>query len=984
MTHDKLLSAVRYALYTGVASAVFIGAPAVAQDNDEAASEKLETVVVTGSRIRKVDIETEAPVLTISRQDIEKTGFQSVADILQNITATGTPPLSRASPLSAGENAGGTFISMRNLGAARTLVLLNGKRLGISTSGLSDISTIPAVAVERIEVLKDGASAIYGSDAIAGVVNIITRSNYNGAAASAYYGQYDEDDGQVTKGDFVIGFGSDKGSLTVAADWTEEDAVRAADRPYSAFPRSNLHPDLGWTVAGQYGGFAVAGSTPVTGFANGRYILRAGGDPYNRADYRLQNVDGNSPLDKSNTNLQTDLRTPLENKSLYVDGLYNITDNIRFRTNLLYSNRLAARTVAGYPMQAASFAQTAPGISVNSYYNPFGSWHTPEGGTPQALRAWWRRTWEVPRLSDSELDTYRFSGAFEGSFEIGDRYFDWDVSFLKNTNKVLQSTYGNLNLPRTQLAVGPSFFNTAIGRVQCGTPTAPIAFSACVPWNPLLEFGREGDGGLTNNQELQNFLFQEEHAKGKTETTVYAANLAGMAFALPAGDLGFAVGYEHRKEKGAFVPDALAVTGDSTNLSAGPTGGGYSVDEVYLELQVPILADLPFANEFSINAATRYSDYDTFGDTLNSKAGFRWKPIEQLLFRGTWAEGFRAPTISDLFGGGSQTFSFFTDPCDTNFGASREAGSAARANCVAAMGPLGNTYRQLGQGFNPVNTTNSQTPVAFTSGSNPFLQPETSESKTLGVVWSPNFVEGLNFALDWWEIRIDQTIVADSPTQILNDCYVNGQTARCALFTRDPVLGYVSTLTFGGRNAGYRETEGYDFDVSYRLPTDSWGTFNAQWNTTYTVRDEFLSRNEPGIPSQNTSFTSSFRIRSNLNLSWELGQFGASWNTRYYSAMKEGCLSAALFPEECSDPDYRFPNVNGVSVSSPTNVNGATTFHDVQFRWNAPWDATISLGANNVFEKVGPVMYSQPSANVSYYGGFDIGRFWYARYTQRF
>jgi iron complex outermembrane receptor protein len=152
---------------------------------DTAATE-LDRVEVSGSRIRQVDVETAQPVLTISRQDIELQGFQTVADILQNISATGSPPISRAQPLSAGEAAGGTYISLRNLGAARTLVLLNARRLGITTSGLSDISTIPAAAVERIEVLKDGASSIYGSDAISGVINIITRSRFEGARSSVY------------------------------------------------------------------------------------------------------------------------------------------------------------------------------------------------------------------------------------------------------------------------------------------------------------------------------------------------------------------------------------------------------------------------------------------------------------------------------------------------------------------------------------------------------------------------------------------------------------------------------------------------------------------------------------------------------------------------------------------------------------------------------------------------------------------------------
>ncbi|MBA3486311.1 MAG: TonB-dependent receptor [Lysobacter sp.] len=986
-------------LSTGIASAQ---QPAPAAAEPEATT--LDRIQVTGTRIRQVDMETSQPVLTISRQDIERQGFQSVADILQNISATGSPPISRASPLSAGENAGGTFISLRNLGAARTLVLVNGRRLGISTSGLSDVSTIPAVAVERIEVLKDGASSIYGSDAIAGVINIITRSNFEGASASAYFGQYDEGDGSITKGDFVMGFSGDRGSLTAAAEWTKEDGVSAADRDFSAFPRSHLHPTDNFTVVGQFGGFVTTATTPVPGIPSlRRVILREGGNPRNINDYRLQNtVTGTcvgateaagctpgSIADKSNTNQQTDLRTPLENKSLYVDGIFDISDDIRFRTNLLYSNRESDRQVAGFPLQATSPSRGGPAtMAANSFFNPTGA----------PIANWWRRTWEVPRTSESELTTYRFTGAFEGSFEWADRFFDWDISYLNNENKLVQSTFGNINLTRLRAAVGPSFLNGQ-GQVQCGTAAAPINSTECVPFNPFLPFGRQGAGGLTNNQQLQNFLFQEEHATGETETTIIAANLGGTVVALPAGDLGFAVGLETRKEEGGFVPDALAVTGNSTNLSSGPTSGGYSVDELYAELQIPILADLPFARELSVNLASRFSDYDTFGETTNSKFGFKWKPMESVLVRGTWAEGFRAPTISDLFGGGSQTFSFFSDPCDVVLGSSQN-NPTTRANCVAAMGPvLGNTFRQLGQGLVPVGTQPTQTPIAFTSGSNPTLQPETSVSKTLGVVWSPEFVQGLNLSLDWWNIRLENTIVGDAPTTILNDCFVQGIASRCSpqLFTRDPVNG-IATVTFGGRNAGFREIEGFDFDISYRYATANWGAFSVVSNSTYTSSDKSVSTNDPRVPLSSVGFAGSgsttFRVRSNLNLGWQMGAFSVNWMSRYFSSIKESCtyfVPGLLTPNlECNEITFAPTGAflaDGVTPASGLQRRrrvGSNTFNDVQVRWEAPWNATVALGANNVLDHQGPVLYSQPSANVSYYGGFDIGRFLYMKYTQRF
>src|SRR5688572_11640714 len=339
---------------TGIAFAQEASTQAPADQAE--ATQELDRIVVTGTRIRQVDIETAQPVTIIDREDIEEQGFQSVADILQNISATGTPPISRASPLSAGEAAGGTFISLRNLGAARTLVLLNGKRLGITTGGLQDISTIPAVAVERIEVLKDGASSIYGSDAIAGVINIITRSNFKGGSVGAYLGQYDQGDGRIKNADFIVGHTGGGLSMTIGGEWREEDAVLARDRDFSAFPRSHLHPTDGWTTVHQDGGFS---STLSQAFPNVIYpaptatnpnpsvrvVVRPGGDPRNPADYINQNTTtgtctGATPttgctpgstLHKTNTNTQTDLRTPVKSKSFFLDGAYEINSSVTWR-----------------------------------------------------------------------------------------------------------------------------------------------------------------------------------------------------------------------------------------------------------------------------------------------------------------------------------------------------------------------------------------------------------------------------------------------------------------------------------------------------------------------------------------------------------------------------------------------------------------------------------------------------------------------------
>ncbi len=973
--------AIRCALATaGTAAAL----PALAQDSaataalatHSAAPTTLDRIEITGSRIRQVDLETAQPVLSISRADIERQGFNSVADILQNLTAMGSPALSRSSPLSSGEASGGSYVDMRNLGAQRTLVLVNGKRLGMTTGGYQDISSLPVSAIERMEVLKDGASAIYGSDAMAGVVNIITRRDVSGTTVNVYRGQYSQGDGDRTQYDVVTGWSNDRASITLAAEHVEEKGVWARDRWFSAYTNTDRHPADGWTPVGQWGrivGFNGPGCGSRSGCA---YSLDRGGNPIDGSSFHLFDP---TPFtgDVSNAAEQMHLLTPLKRDSVFVDARAHLSDNVRFNTQLAYNKRTATRQIAGYPFQSQREGITP--LSKDSWFNPFGNHHG--YGTPTDVH-WDRRAWEVPRMTTSELTTWQGVATFEGNFEFGGRDFDWEAGYQYNRSELIQRSKGDLHKQRVADATGPSWLNPATGKVECGVPGASIA--GCIPWNPLVPAGRDDPNSLAGNPALRDWLFPEETSRGRTTSRNVFANLSGSVATLPAGELGFALGAESRREDGRFIPDPLAQTGATTNLAAGPTGGGYRVDEAYLELSVPLLRDLPAAHELNVNAATRYSDYSTFGDTLNSKFGFTWKPIEQVLLRGTWAQGFRSPTIANLYGGGSQTFTTgFRDPCDTVYGAAASS-PAVRARCAADIANA-DTYRQLGQGNVPIESSSGQTPLPFTNGSNPELQPETATSRTLGVVWSPGFAPGLNVALDWWKIRIDNTIVADHPNDMLRDCYELGIAERCSGFTRDPVLGIVDTLTYGVRNSGFRETEGYDLELSHRWETD-WGTLRTDWKSTYVVSSLERSTNDMDVvPTPGNGLAGSsgigFRTRSNLSLDWERGNFGINWGLRYYSAVKEQCFSPRLHADECSHPGQQAPWYSGVRNY---NRRGSTTFHDVQVRYSLPWDATVSVGANNVFEKYGPIMYTQPSANFSYYGGYDIGRFIYMKYQQRF
>jgi len=978
LNSNELFKAVRFALYAGAATAVGLtGSPVFAQD---AGADKLETIVVTGSRIRKADVETAQPVLTIDRAQIEKQGFSSVADILLNVTSAGSPAFSRSQALAANESAGGSYIDLRDLGPERTLVLVNGKRLGANSEGYQDIATIPVGIIERIDILKDGASSVYGSDAIAGVINIITRSRFEGAEVNVYLGQYDEDDGERQQYDFTIGSTGERSSVTMSVSYSKEDPVWAKDRWFSETPQPR-HPGAGWSPVSQWG-------TLLGIPGGGNWTLGPGfsGDPYDFANFRrvrTPTTDG-WDSDYANSNQQMNLLSGMERTSIFVAGTFNLTDNITFRSDILYNKRETENTVAGYPIQSAAVG--AP-MSADSYFNPFGSHHG--YATPQSVN-WTRRGWEVPRATWSELSTYRFTGGFEGWFDIGDHSWNWDVGYFYNKNDFVRTGTGNYNIANLQAAVGPSFRN-ADGIIQCGSAANPIPLDECVPWNPLAPYGSGLENSL-GDQAVQDFLIAPTTSTGGSKTINYTANLTGALFTLPAGDLSFAAGYEYRREEGDFNPDTMTAAGLTTELAIGGRGGGYNVKEYYLELDVPVLKDIPAFRELSFNVAGRRSDFNTFGKTTNGKFGLKWKPIDDLLIRGTYAEGFRAPTIGDLYGDLSATYAYYTDPCSVVAGRPPEGGTATR--CYGGFGgqpPLPVGFVQPGQGGAPCASFPCQTNFPFLGGANPFLQPETSVSKTLGAVYSPSYIQGLDITLDWYRIKIDNLVSSDSPGAILSDCYDRGIASRCQNFTRDPVTGAIDSLIFGTRNLGWIETEGYDFGVRYRLPEFSFGRFMITWETSYV--SYWKSKTEPGtpeIPFNGTGWGSQFRTKSNLTLDWSLGDFGATWGMRYYSGMKESCVYDAVSGgPECNDPNYGYPSYDSLGgqvefVSDPVNRTGSNTFHDLQVRWTAPWNGTISVGANNAFDHRGPFMYSNPNSQFSYYGGFDIGRFYYLKYQQRF
>ncbi|WP_413626424.1 TonB-dependent receptor plug domain-containing protein [Luteibacter sp. Lutesp34] len=924
-------------------SACLLSVAAQAQDAppDTAKSQNLETITVTGSRIRSVDVETAQPIYTMDQKAIQATGLTNVNDVLARLPSTGTPDISNQNPLANGDGVGGSYVNIRNLGSKRTLVLVNGRRWSTNLSGLTDISTIPVSIIERIDVLKDGASSIYGSDAIGGVVNIVTKQKFDGAEANVYYGTNGAHDGDQKNYEFTWGHSTKNNSIILAATQQETDPIMSNTRALTRYPQGPRHPNdrLGLTNEGNI--FAPDGTS---------YVLRPGGNAANLADYDQRDANG------YNTQADSTFRAGTKLRNLFLSDRYNLTDNITLHGTASYSVRDSSTVVAGYPFSTSS---TGLELSGQNAYNPF----------PGQDVDFARRITEEPRNSFNKDRMAHIDVGAEGYFTFINHDWNWDATYTYSQSKVKQVYNGNVFLPNAQKALGP----TALvdGQVVCANAADRAA--GCLPWNIA-------GGPAAMSPALWQYLGYLATDRAEQKTNDFSANVGGGLFDLPGGTVSIAGGVEHRKEEGSFTPDAADVLGLTTNPASQPTNGGYIVNEAYLELDVPLLRDLPGAKELGLNAASRYSHYSNFGSTTNNKYSFRYRPIDDLLIRGTYAQGFRAPSIQDLFQGTAQTFDNYIDPCDAVYGSAE-----AKSTC-AALGVPAN-FRQVNQNGQPITSANGDSgQVPFLQGGSTQVKPEKSITRTAGLVYSPHYVQGLDFTLDYYKVQVSNAITNLTANGVLNFCYIQNISSFCNNVTRD-ATGTITSLLETPANVGTIQTQGYDFGVHYRLPETPIGTFSIASDSTYLKQyDETAGpgaavRHLVGYQVNQAVATNAsageFRVRSNLALNWEYKSFGASWTMRYFSGLKDICVDSF----ECSNPN----EINNDTGTLGVARKGSVTFNDAQFRYSAPWKGTFTVGINNVFKRKGPLYYDSATAGVPpYNSAFDVDRFFYVSYDQKF
>lgn len=902
----------------------------------------LRKIEVVGTRIRRVDAETVQPVLVLEREELQRTGLTNLGDILQQLPQ-------HVADLNTDVNNGGngeTRVDLRNLGAGRTLVLLNGHRYVTALDGAIDVASIPLSIVDRVEVLTDGASAIYGSDAIAGVVNIITRGDYEGIETTASHAFNEYGDGQRRAADLTWGRVDEDSSLAVNLSFFDQQPIFARDRTISAVPLFGLPADS------VFGGAAGIGPNGVFGFGPTGFQRPDGGPGRLIFD---PDLDGHRPFDPNrdgyNYARENYLRTPYDRLTLFVQGRFQFTPTLALRAEGLLQRRRSARELAPTPISQSGFSG-APNqhvIDADSLYNPFGQTVTFFGYRPVVR----------PRRFEEDVNTRYLGVGLDGLIELLGRSFVWDVHLIDARTRQKRLITGGYDLERLGLGVGPSFLNSG-GIARCGTPTVPIP--DCVPLNFT-----SGTAGLT--AEMYDYFAVAANSQERRALRDLTIGITGDLFDLPAGPLAIAAGLEHRGERAQVDPDPL-LSRDGVTFGGAepePVEGRLRVNEAYLELAVPLLAEQRFVDTLEASLAARHSRYSSFGNTTNRKFGLSWRPSTPWLVRASWSQGFRAPSTFELFALSSTSFPAgdaiaFFDPCARN-----PVGIVAD-RCRADGVPVG--------AFNP-----SQAPVVRL-GSNPSLQPERADSRNLGIVYSPTWLEGLEVSIDHWRVELRDTIDRIQPALLGSQCYERGYIGACAQLGRDPATGALISIDARLNNYGTYDLAGYDLRLGYRQPT-RWGDFAVRWDNVYVSRyRKELPRGAPALSTVGNYFNADpgWRHRSLLSIDWQRGSWGATLRMRHFPSLDESCQLPrdAGRAELCERPNFQSPVFN----NEPERRIRAITYTDLQLRWQPLGDTRISLGATNLFDRDPPLVYSA-FAN-TYDPSYDIpGRYWTVSVAQR-
>jgi iron complex outermembrane recepter protein len=951
MTSNQIPRAVRRALWLAALGAASASVPVYAQDQeqdqdqDDAAG--VQTVVVTGSRIARDDFTSESPITVVTSEALIESGQVDLGEALRTQMAVTAGGFSKSSNLSGG---GAQAIDLRNLGTDRVLTLINGRRISRYADALQnesvDLSLIPIAMIERVEILRDGASAIYGADAVSGVVNIIMKDDFEGFQLTAGSGISGYSDAEEWNVQGVLGMNGEEGNLTLSAEYKFRDNVPQREREWGLPSIAGLSATGVTNGSGAHpGGTIVFPTAPMgTGWCTQPRVL--GGDERTNV-FGSPACPSQAPssatalIGRYDYALVQDIINQEKQINTAALGTRHFGNSATGFLEMMYSRRNSESQLDGNPVFAGQGTPAFPlgwVVPANNPHNPF------PGEEAQVTQ---RPTSTIgPRSQTFEAQLLRTVVGIRGE-DLFNR-LNWEVSYTNSEVVGHSQTNSTFNLRRAITISDPTL---------CAAD--PICTGALAPGNTALDVYRPANWAASEI----GYMRQISTTDAEFDLQGVQAILSGDLFPLPAGDAGFAIGVEYREESASFKPDSVTEAGESIANQTFSTRGDFDVNEAFAELNFPLLRDAPGAQELTVNLQGRYFDYSTFGDDTVYKAGLNYAPVEALRIRGTIGTSFRAPTLVDSFSGGTVSFDFITDPCN-------QWDTSGNATLIANCGPGG---ANLPAGF----TQNAQQLPVLAGGDLADgvqnLTPEEADTWTVGVVFQPAFLQGLRLSADYWDIVVSNFIDRpDIETEVVFPCYnsANRSAAECSLFQRNPVSGNLTNLVSGAFNRiGEVKTNGVDWQLSYSGIQIGNGKLSLDHHGTYVMEYE-----QPGVtvgPGE-VDFGSPFSvpdIRLNFMADYEIGSVSLGWRTRMVGELD----AINCFNGPCT------VNADGANF---LGYDGADALweHDLRARWQATDTFEASLGVNNIFDEEPPYIFATGNnTDVGLYPTAVVGRFYFLR-----
>jgi len=1003
----------RKVLLTGVATAsvaIVLASSAIAADQQP------ETVIVTGSRIPTSNLTSPSPVSIKDAAAIQMTAAYSLEDVLK------TMPGTDISGLQNNANNGGVGLSqasVRGLGPPRTLVLIDGQRLVpifVGSTSTPDLNAVPISMIERVEVLRDGASSVYGADAIGGVVNLITRKDFDGLQFNVDGGVSQHGGGDQYSFAATMGLNTDRANVTINAlyqangaigqwqrDWSTAVSVRGLRGSIMRSQLPNLQDSQSSTtwiegVPFDYHDPATTGLVPCTNYVDGRIRL---------------NVSCDTPEGGWNT-----LQGSLNRTQISINGHYDLTNSVTFILQGTFTDRRSGQQLRPEPLLGDSlftFNENTGTILYPGFFVPADPrWGYPGGGnvlpagnqacpdtTPGAgcIDAFATPEAFGPRTYRQTSETYRIRAGFEGTL-FND--YNWEVGYVQQRNEDANRIFNT-----------GDFYHLAeaMGQIPCvdvpGGCVFDPGFGYAIPLTPPNFF----DITSLTPEQIAYLKYTDVDTNRSIENYAYA-DIHGPLFDLPwsgGGKVQAALGVERRFEHLEDFPDKQVVLGYAPGRTE-PTSGGYGVTAVYGELQIPLLRDAPLAKSLDLTTSARYDHYSTFGDATTYKIAANWTVTDDIRFRGSYETGFRAPSTAELFGGNAVSFNTVSgDPCDSRVvgtGGSDAANanmpsSIADANarlapgsqCFLALTAAGLTPAQIAAYQSPENNLSAdQRPLLL--GGNPHLQPEKSHGFTVGTVITPTFLPGLNAGVDYYETTVTNAIQGGGgvpgavglDTFVLT-CYAVPPTSATPFACSQIIHGTNGIKIINGQNAnlGFNKVSGLELQLTFdtaaadmELPIP--GSFVFDFEASREFQNILVIPNPDGSTTT-IKYTSTFNEGNEvndpawhavLNLDWTMDDLSVHWDTTWASHthdLFEGSPAERVFGNELSD------NWN-------SNISVAYVLGEVFPEWGTKNNTRIIFGVNNVFDTDPPFFQFDSICKCNSWagGGYDfVGRFFYTR-----